>query len=64
MSEKVVLFCRVTQQLKRAIEEKAKQEHRSASTLVEVILEKELLNSHDKKANELKKIQKVAGYVS
>ncbi len=64
MSEKVVLFCRVTQQLKRAIEEKAKQEHRSASTLVEVILEKELLDGSSEKENELKKVQKVAGYVS
>tara|TARA_B100000287_G_scaffold403195_1_gene424803 strand:- start:16342 stop:16536 length:195 start_codon:yes stop_codon:yes gene_type:complete len=64
LSEKVVLFCRVTQQLKRAIEEKAKQEHRSASTLVEVILEKELLDGSSEKENELKKVQKVAGYVS
>tara|TARA_R110000822_G_scaffold300993_1_gene424606 strand:- start:35 stop:229 length:195 start_codon:yes stop_codon:yes gene_type:complete len=64
MSNKVVLFCRVSSELKQAIELEAKNQCRSASSLVEVIVRKEILGNNYEKAERLKKVQKVAGYVS
>ena len=38
MSENVVLFCRVSEELKAQLEAKAKAERRSLSSLVEILL--------------------------
>ncbi len=38
MSENVVLFCRVSEELKARLEAKAKDERRSLSSLVEILL--------------------------
>ena len=64
MSEKVVLFCHISPNLKKALQKKANEEHRSVNGLVQFILEKEILNSNEQKAKQYKKIEKMAGYVS
>tara|TARA_R110001606_G_scaffold109250_2_gene234875 strand:- start:148 stop:405 length:258 start_codon:yes stop_codon:yes gene_type:complete len=60
MSEKVVLFCRISKELKEALEVEAKNQHRSTSTLVEIICRKEMLV----KAKRLEKLKRFAWNVS
>jgi hypothetical protein len=64
LSEKVVLFCHITPDLKKALQKKANEERRSVNGLVQVILEREVCNTVNEKAKEFKKIEKLAGHVS
>tara|TARA_B100000965_G_scaffold176025_1_gene146830 strand:- start:7706 stop:7900 length:195 start_codon:yes stop_codon:yes gene_type:complete len=64
MSEKVVLFCRVSKELKQAVEIEAKNQSRSASSLVENIVRKEILRSNYEKKEILENIERLAGHVS
>tara|TARA_R100001510_G_C7574754_1_gene149900 strand:+ start:182 stop:376 length:195 start_codon:yes stop_codon:yes gene_type:complete len=64
MSEKVVLFCRISKELKEALEVEAKNQHRSTSTLVEVICRKEILGNNYEKMERLEAKERLAGHVS
>ena len=61
MSENVVLFCRVSEQLKAQLEVRAKAERRSVASLVEVLL-REAMNEPD--TARLEQVQKAAGHVA
>lgn len=64
MSEKVVLFCRVSKELKEALEVEAKVQHRSTSTLVEIICREKVLKSNNEKIKRLQNVERLAGHVS
>lgn len=64
MSEKVVLYCYISKELKEALETEAKNQHRSTSTLVEVICRKEILGNNYEKMERLETKERLAGHVS
>ena len=64
MSEKVVLYCRISKELKEALEIEAKNQHRSTSTLVEVICRKEVFGIDYEKMERLEAKERLAGHVS
>ena len=61
MSENVVLFCRVSEELKAQLEAKAKAERRSLSSLVEILL-RDAVETPDTK--HLERAVKAAGSVA
>jgi len=61
MSENVVLFCRVSEQLKAQLEARAKVERRSLASLVEVLL-REAMKEPD--TEHLERAVKAAGRVA
>ena len=61
MSENVVLFCRVSEQLKAQLEVRAKAERRSVASLVEFLL-REAMSEPD--TEQLERAREAAGRVA
>ena len=61
MSENVVLFCRVSEQLKAQLEVRAKAERRSVASLVEVLLREAM---HEPDTELLERAREAAGHVA
>ena len=61
MSENVVLFCRVSEQLKAQLEVRAKAERRSVASLVECLL-REAMSEPD--TEQLERAREAAGRVA
>lgn len=61
MSENVVLFCRVSEQLKAQLEARAKAERRSVASLVEHLLREAM---HEPDTEQLERAREAAGRVA